>query len=211
MQDLLHQLASLADAEDVLQHQLEAGADVNATNTMGETPLLSLLRAEASGSKQKLLKELLAARADVNLGDMMGETPLMEAACLGDHSLSLLLLQSRADLQQSTMVESGYLWIPWRAMKLTSSPSPAKQLLRDKDRAPLEPLPGCLPGTFTWDDAADPEPEPTRAEPRARPSRGPPALRRRCEENDVPLKLLGQLAAADVLKEIPGCSGSEDG
>lgn len=108
-QDLLHQLASLADAEDILQYQLEAGADVNATNAMGETPLLSLLRAEASGSKLKLLEELLAARADVNRGDMMGETPLMEAACLGDHSLSLLLLQSRADLQQSTVAEnSGY-------------------------------------------------------------------------------------------------------
>lgn len=61
-------------------------ADVNA---LGETPLLSLLR---SGSL-KGVKELLS---DVNQGDLLGETPLMEAACMGDKDLCLLLLQPLA-------------------------------------------------------------------------------------------------------------------
>ena len=73
---------------------------------MGETPLLSLLRA---GPQLSLVKQLLVARADVNSGDMMGETALMEAACLGDEALSLLLLESRADPEQRRWDGSGWL------------------------------------------------------------------------------------------------------
>lgn len=100
-EEVLHQLASMPNPQEVLQHQLDSGANLNGTNSLGETPLLSLLRASGPIS---LVKELLVARAEVNCSDMMGETPLMEAACIGDQSLCLLLLQSRADLDQRHLV-----------------------------------------------------------------------------------------------------------
>ena len=95
----LHELASQTHPEDVLRHQLDCGADINSTNSLGETPLLALLRAELP-PQHALVKQLLMARADVNCSDMMGETALMEAACLGDPTLILLLLQARAEVEQ---------------------------------------------------------------------------------------------------------------
>ena len=64
------------------------------------------------------------------------------------------------------------------------------------------------PGSSRWleKSAAAPAPDPERCAPNghAPRSRGPPALRHRCEEKEVPLKLLGQLAAADLLREMLG-------
>eukprot|EP00435_Cladocopium_sp_Y103_P047258 s1334_g13.t2 len=150
---------------------------------MGETPLLSLLRA---GPQLALVKQLLVARADVNAGDMMGETPLMEAACLGDEALSLLLLESRADPEQRNL---------------------QNQRAEDLAKAANFPDLAKLLGSSRWLEkaATAPAPEPecrSAANGYAPRSRGPPALRQRCEEKEVPLKLLGQLAAADLLREM---------
>ncbi len=58
-------------------------------------------------------------------------------------------------------------------------------------------------GNFTWtsDDATESPGMPKRR-PAPRAPRG--ALRQRCEENDIPLTILGQLAAADLLREMLG-------
>jgi len=176
-EEVLHQLASMPNPQEVLQHQLDSGANLNGTNSLGETPLLSLLRASGPIS---LVKELLVARAEVNCRDMMGETPLMEAACIGDQSLCLLLLQSRADLDQRNLQGQR-----------------AEDLAKAADFLDL----AHLLGNFTWtsDDATEPPGMPKRR-PAPRAPRG--ALRQRCEEKDIPLTILGQLAAADLLREM---------
>ena len=63
---------------DVLQALLEAGADQDAVDKRGETPLLMAV-SSAGGSSAKRMRLLLAHDADPDLGDGKGRTPLIRA------------------------------------------------------------------------------------------------------------------------------------
>ena len=72
---------------------LDDGADVNATQADGSTPLLwAVYRQDAA-----LVERLLDEGADASAGNRYGSTPLAEAAKLGDAALVELLLDAGAD------------------------------------------------------------------------------------------------------------------
>lgn len=86
-------------AVEIAMALLEAKADVNEPNLLGETPLLATVRVPEA--PLALVQALLEAGAVPGHGDTLtGETALMEAACRGDVALCILLLQSGADASQ---------------------------------------------------------------------------------------------------------------
>jgi ankyrin repeat protein len=72
---------------------IQAGADVNAVDQVGRTPL----HAAAERGQRELAAELLAKGARVNPRDEYGRTPLglAEAAGLGDRELMVKLLREK--------------------------------------------------------------------------------------------------------------------
>eukprot|EP00931_Biecheleriopsis_adriatica_P102354 TRINITY_DN77335_c0_g1_i1.p1 TRINITY_DN77335_c0_g1~~TRINITY_DN77335_c0_g1_i1.p1 ORF type:complete len:448 (-),score=103.28 TRINITY_DN77335_c0_g1_i1:114-1268(-) len=88
---------------------LKAKATVNATNMLGETPLILATRgfadaAEGCSTHQLgMIKLMLESSASVNTSDsVLHETPLMEAASIGEPELVLTLLRARADAARSS-------------------------------------------------------------------------------------------------------------
>uniref|UniRef100_A0A7S4W2N0 J domain-containing protein n=1 Tax=Alexandrium monilatum TaxID=311494 RepID=A0A7S4W2N0_9DINO len=92
-----------AAAEEVAAILLEAKANVNDANLLGETPLLSLARS-CNPAPLGLAGLLLRARAEPDRADdLTGETALMEAASGGDAALCEALLAAGADpMRRST-------------------------------------------------------------------------------------------------------------
>jgi hypothetical protein len=91
---------------------LEHGADVNATNAAGQTPLLLLLGARAepgTTADQKhllvLLRLLLHAGASVDIQDQRGVSPLHACAMHGLLLPARVLLASRADTSRRDVLE----------------------------------------------------------------------------------------------------------
>ena len=72
------------------RYLVEQGADVNAANMLGETPLISAVRSSTAAGglmppMERLIHAILIAKADPNRTDAFsGESALMEAACSGD-------------------------------------------------------------------------------------------------------------------------------
>jgi ankyrin repeat protein len=94
------QTASLATTRLLLEH----GADPNAPDGLGQTPLH---RACSVGGKVEHLRLLLQRGADVNAATPTGSTPLMMATNLGLHDTVAALLEfsadpNRADIRGST-------------------------------------------------------------------------------------------------------------
>lgn len=114
-----------------VEHALKNGADVNASDSWGRTPLLvatqlrktpvikllierkadvnaanrndiTPLIAAAQSGNQEAVALLLAAGADPNLGDNLGWTPLMWAASRNRGAIVKLLLDSGADASKVT-------------------------------------------------------------------------------------------------------------
>ncbi len=88
----LHQAAKngqIAQVKDLLA----AGADFNAADGQGKTPLY---QAAQNGHKE-IVKDLLAAGADANAADQYGRTALYWAAYKGHKDIILLLLVAGAD------------------------------------------------------------------------------------------------------------------
>lgn len=81
--------------KDMGELLLAHGADVNAKNRLGETPLL-----EAAGCTA-VVELLLAHGADVNIKDNDGQTPLLAAAARGAMETVKLLLAHGADVNAS--------------------------------------------------------------------------------------------------------------
>ena len=85
---------------DVVIALIKGGADVEARNRYGQTPLM--IAVEMGGSGNVALKLLLANHADVNARDRDGVTCLCTAAIGGDQQAVRLLLNSGADVTIKT-------------------------------------------------------------------------------------------------------------
>eukprot|EP00930_Biecheleria_cincta_P069646 TRINITY_DN57360_c0_g1_i1.p1 TRINITY_DN57360_c0_g1~~TRINITY_DN57360_c0_g1_i1.p1 ORF type:complete len:793 (-),score=182.24 TRINITY_DN57360_c0_g1_i1:268-2646(-) len=106
---LLHQAVLSSPSKQtaaIVSFLQAAGADVEARNLLGETPLVVAVRtaldfpgsAEGGFDALCVVRCLLERGADVDVADeITAETPLMEAACQGSREACQLLLSFRAD------------------------------------------------------------------------------------------------------------------
>ena len=99
-------------AQRIIELLLARGANVNATNAVGQTPLLLLLGASAEPgavADQKhllvLLRLLLHAGADVDVQDQRGVSPLHACAMHGLLLPARILLASRADTARRDVLD----------------------------------------------------------------------------------------------------------
>jgi ankyrin repeat protein/mono/diheme cytochrome c family protein len=94
----LHHAAGFASV-DVVQLLIDKGADVNAKNRRGSTPLHWAVHDEA---KARLL---VSRGAAVNTKQIEGRTPLYQAAVLANgHAVMRLLLEKDADVNAATLI-----------------------------------------------------------------------------------------------------------
>ena len=85
--------AALIGHTSAVRALLDGGADVNAIDRNGWTPLMEAVFA----GHAETIRALLARGADVNTKDQAGWTPLMEAASKGHAEAVMILLASGAD------------------------------------------------------------------------------------------------------------------
>lgn len=104
--------AETTRAQRTIELLLEHGADVNATNAAGQTPMLLLLGARSepgTAADQKhllvLLRLLLHAGADVDVQDQRGVSPLHACAMHGLLLPARVLLASRADTSRRDVLD----------------------------------------------------------------------------------------------------------
>ena len=89
----LRKAAKEGNIEAVKQH-LATGADVNAKNKVGQTPLYRA----ALYSQKEIVELLIAGGANVNAKDMNGMTPLHRAAHEGYKEIVKLLIDEGTDV-----------------------------------------------------------------------------------------------------------------
>ena len=98
---LLHN-ALINGQNDAAKLLIASGADINARDCDGRTPLYELARARAgethSDSDITLVKILISHGADINAKTKNGRTPLYTAAELGRNWMVRLLIQNGADI-----------------------------------------------------------------------------------------------------------------
>jgi ankyrin repeat protein len=135
---------------------LKAGAAVNSTNAVGETPLFAAARVGNESGVKLLLKHgadpnirnckgvtalmvaaeegnpecvqaLVEAGADVNTCDRNGETPLMAAAAMGNEAVVRVLLAAGAD----RLISTPYVWTALMFANALGQPNIAAMLQQD--------------------------------------------------------------------------------
>jgi ankyrin repeat protein len=79
---------------EMIQLLLSAGANPNATNRRGATPLMYL----TSEANVELIRDLIVAGADLNAHNESGETPLMRAVAHSSFSVAKELIDAGADI-----------------------------------------------------------------------------------------------------------------
>ncbi|OJW72294.1 MAG: hypothetical protein BGO68_06155 [Candidatus Amoebophilus sp. 36-38] len=87
----LHEAAEMGD-RDIIQFLLQNGADVNATNNTGLTPLHLAVREKQLASIQALVKN---KHIDINKQDKLGNTVLHIASFKGDRLLVTALVENK--------------------------------------------------------------------------------------------------------------------
>ncbi len=91
-------MAAVAGQKDVVEFLLAHGADVNARDIVGDTPLHNADWEDDEGHKD-VVGLLLAHGADVNAKGQQGRTPLHDAAFDGSTGMTTLLLAKGADVK----------------------------------------------------------------------------------------------------------------
>lgn len=89
---LLH-LAAFLGYKDVVKKLMELGADINAADYGGHTPLLMAV----SKGNEEVTALLIEKGADINAATRYGRTPLISAASGGYERITALLLEKGAD------------------------------------------------------------------------------------------------------------------
>ena len=100
--DSIHVAAAVVNIEAVKQH-LAAGADVNAKNKVGQTPL----HLAVANDHKEIIELLIAKDADLNAKDVWEGTPLYEAASKAHKEIAELLIANGADVNANI-----YGWTP---------------------------------------------------------------------------------------------------
>ena len=98
----IHEAAFDGNIEAVKQH-LADGADVNAKNKVGQTPL----HLAVANDHKEIIELLIAKDADLNAKDVWEGTPLYEAASKAHTEIAELLIANGADVNANI-----YGWTP---------------------------------------------------------------------------------------------------
>lgn len=86
-----------SEPEELIEILIKAKADVNASNAVGTTPLITA----AFFNKAPLMKTLIDAGANVNQADKMGVTPIMYAAVRNSMDAIEVLLNAGVDINKT--------------------------------------------------------------------------------------------------------------
>jgi len=91
----LLEAAAGGDAKDILE-AIASGADPNARDEGGNTPLIHASQQSLSGKDRQIVEALVKAKAQVNAPNKNGATALMAAAATGRDGMLRLLIQNEA-------------------------------------------------------------------------------------------------------------------
>lgn len=87
---------------DIMDLLLSKGANVDAKNRKGDTPLNLVYMLPRGGIAARIAELLLSQGADVNEGNNSGITPLYRSALAGFNSFTELLIRYGADVNART-------------------------------------------------------------------------------------------------------------
>lgn len=107
---------------------MKAGADIEAANDQGSTPLYI----SATRGHREIMEALIEAGANVDCRRVAGTTPLFSAAERGYIDIVRLLLRAKASSLLTRTDPSGETWIPLDAAVATGHPEVACELIQQR-------------------------------------------------------------------------------
>lgn len=109
---------------------LSKGADVNAADTQGWTPLMGAIKSYASGGvKRDYIEFLLEKGADVSIRNESDDHPIVLATKIGDLDLLQLLVANAKAAGHDEVVKSAVIDLCWTAPEHWSAMEPMKKCL----------------------------------------------------------------------------------
>lgn len=163
-------------ARPLMKKLLAAGANPNATDVTGRTPLAEAANLDTSADAEATVELLLAAGADPSIGDARGETPLSLAAGRGHERVVEMLLAALERLESMRAKDEG-----------------------NADEAPEEPQ---NPGPASPASAETPAPQPAAALRRGTEAGGF-FERMRARSRTRPTSVGGTSSNAPMAKPVP--------